>query len=124
MVNSRPMKFRAWTMGVMLESGKDFTTVPVNGQPLATKDGGMAINFDLMQYTGLKDKNGVEIYEGDIIEGGLIGYGSLGTMGVIEYDQEQSSYANKNEAGLTLLCEIDGFEVIGNIYQNKELLED
>src|SRR5690625_998018 len=78
----------------------------------------------VMQYTGLKDKNGVEIYEGDILpEGYVVTFidGSepenLG-MNVGFYGQRDNF-----ESWFTLEV---GFphEVIGNIYENPELLEE
>ena len=73
------------------------------------------------QCTGLKDKNGVEIYGGDIVNANILSW-NLGTMGEIVYDKEHSCYGNKNEAGITPLNRLNDFEVIGNIYENKELL--
>ncbi len=62
------------------------------------------------QYTGLKDKNSKEIYEGDIIDNG-----------VVIFDKKTASFDIKN--GIIRLWGItEQNEVIGNIYENPELL--
>lgn len=88
--------------------------------------------FELMQYTGLKDKNGVEIYEGDIIKAkhddgrydtGEVVYGSKGAFCL--YLPEVATGIKKpllNYIHGIMLAEHD-FEVIGNIYENPELLK-
>ena len=63
--------------------------------------------------TGLKDKNGELIYEGDIISRGE-------DRGVIKYDDETASYYIRWKESETF---IEDCEVIGNIYENPELLE-
>ena len=74
------------------------------------------------QYTGLKDKEGTRIFEGDIIKG------SWDTRLVIYFDSCCLQFRAR-EIGSTVTHSIDyycghnGYEIIGNIYDNPELLE-
>ena len=90
----------------------------------------LAYTDNLMQYTGLLDKNGVEIYEGDI----LLRKHSIKTKskGVENYDSTHIvewkthyafNYDDSNWVGLELPEYLEEHEVIGNIYQNPELVD-
>ena len=79
-------------------------------------------DFESMQYIGLEDKNGREIYEGDIItitlDTGNVITGSVG----MNNGQWSIKYYDRYYSLVSIWYEIKP-EVIGNIYENSELLE-
>lgn len=84
-------------------------------------------NFILMQYTGLKDDNGKEIYEGDIVKvvdsEGSMEMPDTG-IGVVEWFNDWAFYnVTEIENGLGELVHGMHVEVIGNIYEHSHLLE-
>jgi len=116
---SREIKFRVWC-NYHKDWEKDEILLNTNG--LVLHDGRPAPkDHVVMQFTGLLDKNGKEIYEGDIIKG------IEGCLYEIIWDEKE--YKTK---GIVSKCpyslishkgKLNYEEVIGNIYENKELLE-
>lgn len=80
-----------------------------------------SIVFDVCQFTGLKDMNGKEIYEGDILD-----YGCYGKFEVVWHNGafkiRKLGFKNGNLSYLAD-CYLDELEVIGNIYENPELIK-
>lgn len=116
----REIKFRAWmeqhkVMQVIFDSTtQESWFIPNTKLPI-------------MQYTGLKDSAGNEIYEGDIINVKELTFKSSGdlpeNLNVVYYAGEFQLYRGKhNLMGLSLSYIANG-EVIGNIYEHPELLE-
>jgi uncharacterized phage protein (TIGR01671 family) len=72
----------------------------------------------LMQSIGREDQNGKEVYEGDIVKGGM-----FGLFGVVTFKDDR--FAIVEPDGMTVCYEHTNFEfleVVGNIYENPELL--
>lgn len=115
---NREIKFRAWD-----KKEKEWRAIGfhifgewsmLEGQYL-TKDLKSINNLEITQYTGLKDKNGTEIYEGDVITHS--DHPKPYPTGVVEWDKENAEFT----VGIGTATETTQFhEVIGNIYENPE----
>ena len=126
---NREIKFRAWHKDlkkmfkigqITLEKGtwnfepndRDFIGMSIPYQP----------SFVLMQYTGLHDKNGKEIYEGDIVR--IIVNNNIEKICKVEFKNGIFGVMfskNKDLTAFPHFCNTT-FEVIGNEYDNPELL--
>ena len=94
-----------------------------------------ALEETIGQYTGLNDENGKEIYEGDIIEfsydmfvGNFDTFVAKGKVvfeeGAFYVEVFENERTTKDEAYLLYSINLDTIEVIGNIYENEELLNE
>lgn len=69
------------------------------------------------QFTGLTDKNGNKIFEGDIVK-------YENKIYEIKYLEKYARFAPSNEHSVFMVCAFNHLEVVGNIYDNPELLKD
>jgi uncharacterized phage protein (TIGR01671 family) len=130
----RQIKFRAW------DDEDNRMLGPESIYELGADDGGPSLGgkylsfhdypdgkIPLMQYTGLKDKNGVEIYEGDVLRNDTIKpqlveiYATDDIIGAFGWGFKFRKLPN--EPDMTWRMEMNQVEVIGNIYENPELLK-
>jgi len=117
----REIKFRAW-----MKDQKEMVEVEWLGKEMLQPQGYEIESIDeavIMQYTGLKDKNGKEIYEGDILRD------SLGWVFAVEWDSDNARFLGRHTKprGDTYICYVGRepkAEIIGSIYDNPELLQE
>lgn len=117
----REIKFRAWVKDEKrMLAGQDLCRIIANYHGLNNEEWA---NLEMMQFTGLKDKNGKEIFEGDVVRDSE--YRRL----TVRFNTEGDFYGLCFQGIITVFQNpspkvIDkyGIEIIGNIYENPELI--
>ncbi len=127
----REIKFRAWDKSAKVIIYDGFDIDPTGN--IWINHFGVNDQFMLMQYTNLKDRNGKEIYEGDIVRslmqsnrGNWEDFDRIGQIvfGADEFPSFMVLSGDKLfEMVTTDYYEVMDIEIIGNIYENPELLE-
>jgi uncharacterized phage protein (TIGR01671 family) len=118
----REIKFRAWD----IINRKMYKCAGfLSGQVIIIEDDGKVLGkndegFILMQFTGLKDKHGKEIYEGDIIQYDYDLH--LQYPKEVKYQDGMFRKVSQRQQWNALYIDIDRYEVIGNIYENPGLI--
>lgn len=133
----REIKFRAW-IKTGIET-YDYVKPMTIQQMIHSKESTFSLKqlndlVDFEQFTGLKDVNGKDIYEGDILH-----FGSMWCVGdecdpieeehtgFVEYLPDRASYVVNCDDGVYTLEELagfDGYSIQGNVHENHELLEE
>lgn len=118
---NRELKFRAFDKKDNLMSrpfGLGYRNIVTEDEYYICDDSDLsAEEIETIEYTGLKDKNGVEIYEGYVMK---TCYGNM----LVKYDEDKGCWKleNKEYRLWSFNFKFNKFEIIGNVFENPELL--
>lgn len=131
-MTQREIKFRAWNRKIKVfiywTLDQMFKTKSVTDEEFGDND--------WMQFTGLHDRNGKEIYEGDVVKGYIpnVTLEPSEVISSIYFEEGSFIFSKSNDEPITLReiikisnkkeCKFLGLEIIGNIHDNPELLDN
>ena len=120
-MEKRVIKFRAWDKTKNKWAHDIITNLHggifefIYGEEPGDGDYKETSNIELMQFTGLHDRNGKEIYEGDVVK-------RYHLQGVVAWHKERAMFIVNDGFNEPVFNDILGIEVICNLYENPELL--
>lgn len=118
-LSAREIKFRAWN-NVSKSMSKPFTFEEIRDEE---SEANYTVFDNIMQYTWLKDKNWVEVYEGDILNcTAPKPYHTDSKTSYVVFKQREARFELQKDACLPI-GRYTEIEVIWNIFENQEILE-
>ena len=120
----REIKFRAWDKETKKMFENETLCSEFSNWYVWIMDGQVGRDIELMQFTGLKDKNGKEIYEGDIVKFYYLGWHTSEVVYMSDgFYVKTNGHIEDVRENLGLAFPFKDIEIIGNIYENPDLIK-